>query len=116
MFLQGYDKIVNDLEQTRERRHVLKKYYSKIKKVLSDTQGISLQEEAGDFLNRAEKYNKDLKNKKFIVLVAGKLSQMTQIHEYHFSFCSPGAFKTITFITFYESQRIYHVPLIKHLI
>ena len=59
------------LKQTRKRRHVLKDYYSKIKEILSDTQGISLQEEA-DFLNRAEKCNKDLKNKKFTVLVAGK--------------------------------------------
>ena len=64
---------MKDLEQTRERRHVLKKYYSKIKTVLSDTQEISLQEEA-DFVKRAEKCNKDLKTKKFTVLVAGKLS------------------------------------------
>ena len=63
------------LKQTRKRRHVLKDYYSKIKEVLSDTQGISLQEEA-DFVNRAEKCNKDLENKKFTVLVAGKLSQI----------------------------------------
>ena len=62
---------MKDLKQTRKRRRVLKHSYSKIKKVLSDTQGISLQEEA-DFLNRAEKCNKDLKNKKFTVLVAGK--------------------------------------------
>ena len=62
---------MKDLKQTRKRRHVLKDDYSKIKEVLSDTQGISLQEEA-DFLNRAEKCNKDLKNKKFTVLVAGK--------------------------------------------
>ena len=61
--------------QTRERRHVLKEYYSKIKKVLSDAQGISLQEEA-DFVNRAKKCNKDLKNKKFTVLIAGKISQI----------------------------------------
>ena len=61
--------------QTRERRHVLKDYYSKIKKVLSDTQGISLQEEA-DFVNRAKKCNKDLKNKKFTVLIAGKISKI----------------------------------------
>ncbi|KAM7448138.1 hypothetical protein ABFA07_003866 [Porites harrisoni] len=58
--LEGYDKIVKDLKQTRKRRHVLKDYYSKIKEVLSDTQGISLQEEA-DFVNRA-------------VLVAGETS------------------------------------------
>ena len=63
--------IVKDLKQTRERRHVLKDHYSKIKEVLSDTQGISLEEKA-DFLNRTEKCNKDLKNKKFTVLVAGK--------------------------------------------
>ena len=66
---------MKDLKQTRKRRHVLKDYYSKIKEVLSDTQGISLQEEA-DFVNRAEKCNKDLENKKFTVLVAGKLSQI----------------------------------------
>ena len=107
---------MNDLKETRKRRHFLKKYYSKIKKVLSDTKGIPLQEEAGDFLKRAKEFNKDLKNKKFTVLVAGKLSQMTQIHEYHFSFRSSGALKTITFTTFYESQQIYHVPLINHLI
>ena len=66
---------MKDLKQTRKRRHVLKDYYSKIKEVLSDTQVISLQEEA-DFVNRAEKCNKDLENKKFTVLVAGKLSQI----------------------------------------
>ena len=38
-------------------------------------QVISLQEEA-DFVNRAEKCSKDLENKKFTVLVAGKLSQI----------------------------------------
>ena len=66
---------MKDLKKTRKRRHVLKDYYSKIKEVLSDTQGISLQEEA-DFVNRAEKCNKDLENKKFTVLVAGKLSEI----------------------------------------
>ena len=66
---------MKDLKQTRKRRHVLKDYYSKIKEVLSHTQVISLQEEA-DFVNRAEKCSKDLENKKFTVLVAGKLSQI----------------------------------------
>ena len=60
--------IVKDLKQTRKRRRVLKDYYSKIKEVLSDKREISLEEEA-DFVN-------DLKKKKFIVLVAGKLSQI----------------------------------------
>ena len=69
---------MKDLEQTRERRHVLKKYYSKIKKVLSDTQEISLQEEA-DFVKRAKKCNKDLNTKKFTVLVAGKLSEILRV-------------------------------------
>ena len=64
--------IVKDLKQTRERRRVLKYYYSKIKEVLSDKREISLEEEA-DFVNRGKKCNKDLKKKKFIVLVAGKL-------------------------------------------
>ena len=62
---------MKDLKQTHKQRHALKDCYSKIKEVLSDTQGISLQEEA-DFRNRAGKCNKDLKNKKFTVLVAGK--------------------------------------------
>ena len=62
---------MKDLEQTHKQQHALKDCYSKIKEVLSNTQGISLQEEA-DFLNRAEKCNKDLENKKFTVLVAGK--------------------------------------------
>ena len=62
---------MKDLNETRERRHVLKKYYSKIKKVLSDTQEIALQEQA-DFVNRAKACKKDLKKKKFTVLVAGK--------------------------------------------
>jgi len=66
---------VKDLNETRERRHVLKDYYSKIKEVLSDTQEISLEVEA-DLVNRAEKCNKDLKKKKFTFLVAGKLSQI----------------------------------------
>ena len=42
--------------------------------LISDPE-ISLEEEA-DFVNRAKKCNKDLKKKKFIVLVAGKLSQI----------------------------------------
>ena len=67
--------IVKDLKQTRKRRHFLKDYYSKIKEVLSDKREISLEEEA-DFVNRAEKCNEDLKKKKFVVLVAGKLSQI----------------------------------------
>ena len=62
---------MKDLKQTHKQQHALKDCYSKIKEVLSDTQGISLQEEA-DFLNRAENFNKDLENKKFTVLVAGK--------------------------------------------
>ena len=62
---------MKDLKQTHKQRHALKDCYSKIKKVLSNTQGISLQEEA-DFLNRAENFNKDLENKNFTVLVAGK--------------------------------------------
>ena len=62
---------MKDLEQTHKQQHALKDCYSKIKEVLSNTKGISLQEEA-DFLNRAEKCNKDLENKKFTVLVAGK--------------------------------------------
>ena len=68
--------IVKDLyKQTRKRRRVLKDYYLKIEEVLSDKREISLEEEA-DFVNRAKKCNKDLKKKKFIVLVAGKLSQI----------------------------------------
>ena len=62
---------MKDLEQTHKQQHALKDCYSKIKEVLSNTKGISLQEEA-DFLNRAEKCNKDLENKKFTVLVADK--------------------------------------------
>ena len=66
---------MKDLKQTHKRRHILEDYCSKIKKILSGAPGISLQEEA-DFVNRAEKCNKDLENKKFTVLVAGKLSQI----------------------------------------
>ena len=66
---------MKDLKQTRKRRRVLKDYCSKIEEVLSDKREISLEEEA-DFLNRAKNCNKDLKEKKFIVLVAGKLSQI----------------------------------------
>ena len=62
---------MKDLKQTRKRRIVLKDYCSKIKEVLSDKQEISLEEEA-DFVNKAKTCNKDLKKKKFTVLVAGK--------------------------------------------
>ena len=73
--------IVKDLyKKTRKRRRVLKDYYLKIEEVLSDKRVISLEEEA-DFLERVKNCNKDLKKKKFIVLVAGKLSHSPHVYQ-----------------------------------
>ena len=62
---------MNDLDQTREQRCILQQNYEKIKEVLQETQAISSQER-DDFLAAAEERIKDLENKRFIVLIAGK--------------------------------------------
>jgi len=60
--LQGYFRILEDLKQTQDRRHVLNQYYVKIKEVLQETQAIRPEEKA-DFLAGAEERNKDLAGK-----------------------------------------------------
>ena len=60
--LQGYLRILKDLRQTQDRRHVLNQYYVKIKEVLQETQAIRPEEKA-DFLAGAEERNKDLAGK-----------------------------------------------------
>ena len=69
--LQGYLRILQDLKQTQDRRHVLNKYYLKIKEVLQETQAIRLEEKA-DFLAGAKECNEDLENNKYTVLIAGR--------------------------------------------
>ena len=62
---------MSDLEQTRNRRHILKLYYEKIKMVLQNSGAMCPQEKA-DFLKRAEECITDLENRKYSVLIAGK--------------------------------------------
>ena len=69
--LQGYLRILKDLKQTQDRRHVLNQYYVKIKEVLQETQAVRPEEKA-DFLAGAKECNEDLENNKYTVLVAGK--------------------------------------------
>ena len=64
-------RILQDLKQTQDRRHVLNQYYLKIKEVLQETQAIRLEEKA-DFLAGAKECNEDLENNKYTVLIAGK--------------------------------------------
>jgi len=64
-------RILQDLKQTQDRRHVLNQYYLKIKEVLQKTQAIRLEEKA-DFLAGAKECNEDLENNKYTVLIAGK--------------------------------------------
>ena len=57
------------MKETRERRHILKYYYQKIKETLRETQAMSPPD---GFLEGAEECNEDLKNKRYPVLIAGK--------------------------------------------
>ncbi|KAJ7392760.1 hypothetical protein OS493_010415 [Desmophyllum pertusum] len=66
---EGYSRILKDVEQTRDRRHILKEYYSKVKEILQETRAIS-REEKDDFLTGAEECIEDLKNKRYTVLIA----------------------------------------------
>lgn len=68
---EGYKRILRDLDQTREQRCILQQNYEKIKDVLQETQAISSQEK-DYFLAAAEERTKDIENKRFIVLIAGK--------------------------------------------
>ena len=79
-FCQGYERILNNLEQTRDRRHVLKEYYEKVKDILQGTTAIS-REEKRDFLSGAEKCIADLKSKRYTLLIAGKKTYYFRCHE-----------------------------------
>ena len=62
---------MKDLEQTRDRRHMLTKYYKEVKNILRETTAIS-QTEQEEFLVGAEQYIADLENKRYTILIAGK--------------------------------------------
>ena len=62
---------MKDLEQTRDRRHVLKEYYKEVKKVLQETTAIS-ETEQEEFVSGAEQYIADLENKRYTIIIAGK--------------------------------------------
>ena len=62
---------MKDLEQTRDRRHMLKEYYEELKKVLHETTAIS-QTEQKEFVAGAEQCIADLENKRYTILIAGK--------------------------------------------
>ena len=76
-FSQGYGRILKDLKQTRDRRHILKNYYQKIKEALRETQAICPPD---GFLEGAEECIEDLENKKYPVLIAGKALHSSDIH------------------------------------
>ena len=59
------------MEQTRDRRHMLKEYYQEVKDILQQTSAIT-QTEQEEFLDRAEQYIADLENKRYTILIAGK--------------------------------------------
>jgi len=69
--LQGYLRILKDLKQTQDRRHVLNQWYLKIKEVLQETQAICPEEKA-NYLDGAKECIEDLENNKYTVLIAGK--------------------------------------------
>lgn len=71
LFVQGYERILKDLELIRDRRHMLKEYYKELKNVLRETTVIS-QTEQEEFLVRAGQCIADLDNKRFTILIAGK--------------------------------------------
>ena len=71
LLFQGYRRIYSYLEHTRNRRHILKRYYEKMKTVLQEASVMCPQEKA-DFLLRAEECITDLDMRKYSVLIAGK--------------------------------------------
>ena len=64
-------RILKDVEQTRDRQHILEEYYLKVKDILQETRAISRQEK-DDFLTGAKECIEDLKNQRYTVLIAGK--------------------------------------------
>ena len=62
---------MKDLEQTRDRRHILDKYYKEVNRVLQETTAIS-QTEKDEFVAGAEQYIADLENKRYTIFIAGK--------------------------------------------
>ncbi|KAL9963715.1 hypothetical protein ACROYT_G027249 [Oculina patagonica] len=70
---KGYERILKDLEQTRDRRHILKEYYERVKDILQETAAIT-REEKKEFLSGAKECIADLKNKRYTVLIAGETS------------------------------------------
>lgn len=70
---------MSDLEQTRNRRHILKQYYEKIKTVLEKADTMCPQENA-DFLQRVEECITDLEKRKYSVLIAGKTIDSNCVH------------------------------------
>ena len=62
---------MKDLEQTRDRRHMLNEYYKEVKKILQETTAIS-EAEQEEFVAGAEQYIADLESKRYSILIAGK--------------------------------------------
>ena len=50
---------------------MLRDYYDKVKHIFQETIAISRREQK-EFLDEAEKYIKDLRNKRYTILIAGK--------------------------------------------
>ena len=62
---------MKDLEQTRDRRHMLNEYYKEVEKVFQETTAIS-ETEKDEFVAGAEQHIADLENKRYTILIAGK--------------------------------------------
>ena len=60
-----------NIEQTLGRREVLKEHYEKVKDNLQTTEAVS-ETEVNDFRKVAEAYLKDLRTKRYTVLILGK--------------------------------------------
>lgn len=71
---KGYQRILKDLKQSRDRRHILKDYYLKVKDVLQETPAKS-EKEQDDFPDKAEKYIAELEKERCAVFIAGKTNK-----------------------------------------
>ncbi|RMX41276.1 hypothetical protein pdam_00023433, partial [Pocillopora damicornis] len=80
----GYTRILANIEQTLGRREVLKEHYEKVKDNLQTTEAVS-ETEVNDFRKVAEAYLKDLRTKRYTVLILGVEYMFTVSNLSHFT-------------------------------
>lgn len=68
-----YQRILDDIEQTRDRRRVPEEYYLKVKDYLKTTRAVS-ETEVNDFRKEAEACLRDLSTERYTVLILGETS------------------------------------------